>query len=145
MLLVNNGSILLAGFEIGAGSVPGANFSVVLESKNGQRRNTDYYKALEVLLSILGINDCQILEIQLASTVAMKAPVSERILPIAYPITLSSASDFENLRRCIWRSQAQTLTRAKTGSGNSHRKIRIEVLSQRTGTDVFGSSPFCAY
>lgn len=145
MLLVNNGAILLAVFEIGAGSVPEAKFSIALESKNGQGRNPDYYKALEVLLRILGINDCQILEIQLASTVAMKAPVSQRILPLAYPITLSSASDFEKLRKRICRSQARILTRAKTGSGNSHRKIRIEVLSQRTGLDVFGSSPFCAY
>lgn len=145
MRLRKDQAILEADFVVDVATISVAKFSLILESKNGQGRNPDYYETLEVLLSILGINDCRILEIQLASTVAMKAPVSERILPIAYPVTLSSVSDFKNLRKCICRSQARTLTGAKTGSGNSHRKIRIEVESKRTGLEVFGCSPFSAY
>lgn len=140
MRLNVGGRELVADFEVQDSIVPGARFSIVLESKNGQGRNPDYFQVLEQLLEILGSQACRIVEIQLVSKHALKFPPGERVLPLNYPIFLSVVDDFTRLRKDICRAQASIITTAKTGSGNSHRKICLEVSSDKSGKEVFGNS-----
>jgi len=138
MRLNVGGKELVADFEVQGPTVPGARFSIVLESKNGQGRNPDYFDALEELLRILGSAKCEILEIHLASSRAMKVSKSERVLPMSFPLSLPSGTDFLGLRRLICRAQASIITSSKSGSGNSHRRIQIEVRSPLSAEEILG-------
>jgi len=135
------GKKLVADFEVQGSTVPGARFSIVLESKNGQGRNPDYFDTLEELLRILGSARSEILAIHLASSQAMKVPKSERILPMNFPLSLPSDTDFLELRRLICRAQASILTTSKSGRGNPHRRIQIEVRSLVPAEEIFGDGP----
>lgn len=140
MLLRVGPKTLASEFEISPTETPGASFAVVLESKNGQGRNPDYFQALEQLLKILGSNGCRIVEIQLVSKEAMKFPLSERILPLRYPIVLSGIEDFARLRKDICKAQASIITKAKSGRGNSHQRICLAISSGISGEQLLGNS-----
>jgi hypothetical protein len=133
-------TILEAEFDLLPPSSPGATFALVLESKNGVGRNPDYFIALEGLLQVAGRANCQIVEALLASRKAMQFPRSERVLRLHYPIQLTSSTDFSQLRRGICRAQASIITAAKTGRGNSHRRLCLELYSARSAQEIFGST-----
>jgi len=136
--MVVAGQVLDAEFSIQEPTIHGSSFSVVIESKNGQGRNPDYYDLLEEILNLLASHGCVIVQIQLASTVASKHPQEARIVPVQCPIHLSTWQDYRQLRILICRAQSQVLTQAATGSGNSHRRIRIEVSSRKPSSEIFG-------
>ena len=138
MRLEIGGRQLEADFEVQDPTVSGARFSIVLESRNGQGRNPEYFDALEELLRILGSAKCAVLEIHLASSRAMKVSKSERVLPMNFPLSLPSDTNFLELRRLICRAQASILTTSKSGSGNSHRRIQIEVRSSLPAEEILG-------
>jgi hypothetical protein len=133
---------LLADFLLEDSGLDGATFSLVLKSKNGMGYNPDYQIVLEELLALLARNRCQILRISLDSTKALEFPEAERILPMNFPIQLSMTTDCLALRKRISDAQSRVITTAKSGSGNSHRRIRIEISSKARAKDIFGSGDF---
>ena len=142
MRIVTPKKELAADFLVEDPALKGATFSLVLKSKNGMGYNPDYQIVLEELLALLARNRCQILRISLDSTKALKFPEAERILPMSFPIQLSMTTECLELRRRISDSQSRVITTAKSGSGNSHRRIRFEVSSRVPAKDIFGSGDF---
>ena len=138
MRLVRSRQILLADFLVEHPTLKGATFSLVLKSKNGNGYNPDYYIVLEELLVLLGMHKCIVMRISLDSTTALKFPEADRILPISFPIQLSSSIDYPELRKRITDTQSRIITKAKSGSGNSHRRIRIEIQSKISAKSIFG-------
>lgn len=139
MRLITAEKELLADFLVEKPIVHKAAFSVVLKSKNGMGYNPDYYVVLEELLALLARHNCLIMRISLDSTKALKYPEAERILPMSFPIQLSSSSDCFELRKRVTDTQSRIITTAKSGSGNSHRRIRIEVSSEVSSEAIFGN------
>ena len=142
MRLVTSKKELVADFFFEDAKAKGGTFSLILKSKNGMGYNPDYQIVLEELLALLARNGCEILRISVDSTKALKYPEAERIIPIAFPIQLSSSTDCLALRRRISDSQSRIITTAKSGSGNSHRRIRIEVSSKVAAKEIFGLGNF---
>ena len=142
MRIVASKKELIADFLLEDSAVEGATFSLVLKSKNGMGYNPDYQIVLEELLALLARNGCQILRISLDSTKALKYPEAERVIPMGFPIQLSLATDCLALRKRISDSQSRIITTAKSGSGNSHRRIRLEVSSKILAKEIFGSGNF---
>lgn len=138
MRLIKSRIVLFADFLVERPTLQGATFSLVLKSKNGQGYNPDYYVVLEELLVLLGMHNCIVMRISLDSTTAMKFPEADRILPISFPIQLSSSIDYLELRKKISDTQSRIITKAKSGSGNSHRRIRIEIQSKIEAKSIFG-------
>lgn len=138
MRLIRSRQILLADFLVEHPTLKGATFSLVLKSKNGNGYNPDYYIVLEELLVLLGMHKCIVMRISLDSTTALKFPEADRILPISFPIQLSSSIDYPELRKRITDTQSRIITKAKSGSGNSHRRIRIEIQSKISAKSIFG-------
>ena len=136
--MVVAGQVLDAEFSIQEPTIHGSSFSLVIESKNGQGRNPDYYELLEEILVLLASHGCVIVQLQLASTVASKHPHEARIIPLHFPIHLATWHDYRSLRILICRAQSRVLSHAATGSGNSHRRIRIEVSSRKPSSEIFG-------
>lgn len=119
---------LNADFSIIDPHAPDESFSIVLNAKNGLGHNSDYFDALEEILSSLRSAGAQIVRIEVISKVAMKAEPYERTLPINFPIILSSVLDIQALRKAICAAQTMVVSKAAKG-GNSHRKIRIDVIT----------------
>lgn len=133
-------SVLDAEFHLESATAAGATFALILESKNGQGRNPDYYSALECLLELAGAANCQLIEARLVSRRVIGLPQSETVLPLRYPIRLGTVVDFARLRREVCRAQASIFTTAKSGRGNSHRRICLEMKATQSGLTIFAPS-----
>ena len=142
MRLVTTTKELHADFLLEDSAVQGGTFALILKSKNGTGYNPDYEIVLEELLAILARNNCLILRISLDSTKALEYPEAERIIAMSFPIQLSSLTDCLELRKRISDSQSRIITKAKSGRGNSHRRIRIELSSKVLAKEIFGSGNF---
>jgi hypothetical protein len=125
-----------ADFKIEDASDQGGNFSLVLESRGGNR-NADYSKALEILLRAIGVGRMQITCIEVDSTLARKLPSSERRLPMSYPLEPDAREDLSDLRKKISRLQVPIAQQPGAKGGNPTKRIRIHVRSGDFAADDF--------
>ncbi len=117
-----------ADFSISAESDQGGNFSVVLESRGGDR-NPDYADALETLLRAIGVGRMQVVCIEVCSTQAQQLPASDRRLGLDYPLKPNPGTDLSDLRKEISRLQIPIAQRPGAKGGNSTKRIRLHVTS----------------
>ncbi len=101
-----------ADFAVVESQDPNESFSVVLNSKNGQGYNPDYFEALDEILSSLRNAGARIVRIDVVSTEAMKAEPHERTIPIQFPIDLASVADVQSLRKNICAAQTSVVSKA---------------------------------
>ncbi|MCY4140870.1 MAG: HNH endonuclease [Rhodobacteraceae bacterium] len=111
-------------------------FDLVVESRGGSNRrlkvgwNSDYAPAMEQHLSRMGKLGMTLQGLQVASTVAMKLPKSERAVTLdhfPFPIVLSKVRNFQELRYSIGRASA-AFGRSESGSGgNRTKRMRLRV------------------
>jgi hypothetical protein len=102
---------------------------IVLHSRSGSnpRLNPDYFSALETLLARLQRHGAVIEDVLVDSKVALKLPIEERRLQLAYPIDLSAHSDVQSLRIEICAAQRTVAQRPGAKGGNNHKRIRLRV------------------
>lgn len=107
---------------------------IVLHSRQGSanttaHRNVDYFAALEAILERLASVDGKILCVAVDSVVARRLPAEDRVIPLDYPIVLSTAPDIGSVRRRITEEQRKVAWTggAATHRGNNHKRIRIAV------------------
>lgn len=134
-LVDDDGTPLDAAVRLESGTVPGS-FELTFESRSGRRgsskaRNPDYLRALGATIARLAKLRSQIAEINITSKHALTLPVESRILPFAYPLSLSPQTDSDALRLAITnkqRSTARTSAAKSTKGGNNNKKICIKIL-----------------
>jgi len=116
-------------------------FEIVLESSGGsgggkKAKNSEYRHGLMELLRRCApiaqtLDDCQVV-----SKPAMALPESERrVSPtggFAYPITLTSTTDFESLTNALTTPQTRIASSAQSG-GNPRKRLMLEFTSQQSG------------
>ena len=119
-------------YKIEISSKYGATVLIILESRGGtgpSARNPEYAKQLLRILEILKINECDILGIDLLSTVAIKN-LKNLLLELTYPILLNQSVSLEHVRKMIQSAQTKKGQRIGAKGGNSTKRIGIYV---RTG------------
>lgn len=111
-------------------------FDLIVESRGGSdhgpnpARNSDYAVALEQHLSRMGAFGMVLLDVQVASRVAMDLPeVSRRISldNFAFPLALSSISDVRALRLSIGRASAAFGRSDGSDRGNRTKRMRFSL------------------
>ena len=119
----------------------GENLSIVFESRGGTRgtaaeRNTDYAKALGVMLERLRARGIGITDAFVESRGTTTVPVEDRRLQMAdfpYPITIEDA---QTLRRAMSAAQASIGRQpGARGSGNSTKRIRLVLQADGLAPD----------
>ena len=131
---LGSGRTLDADFEVEDSRRAGPAFDIVLRSRSGgrnspNRRNPDYFEALEEILRRLAAADATILNIEVDSTVTRSLPEADRRLDLVFPIELAKSGDLAQLRKRITSAQ-RTIGRApgvKSSGGNNHKQIRMTV------------------
>lgn len=120
--------------------VPG--FDVVLRSRSGgrnsaNRRNPDYFEALEEILRRLAAADATILNIEVDSTVTRALPASERRLDLEFPLIPEKSGDLAQLRRRITSAQRTIGRRSgvQPSGGNNHKQIRMTIAANHLLTN----------
>lgn len=107
-------------------------WDIVLHARSGARGssralNTEYAPALEVLLGRLARRDVVVRTVSVDSRQARALPPEERVLDLAFPIRLGSATDIHELRTRLTEAQRPVARRSttRTSGGNNHKRIRI--------------------
>lgn len=123
-LLDDDGQPLEAVFELDRSVI-----DVVLHSRSGgdPPLNPDYFSALELLLERLQRHGAVIEDILVDSTVALKLPIEQRRLRLAYPVDLSGHTDLPALRKEICSAQRTVAQKPGAKGGNNHKRIRVRV------------------
>jgi len=106
---------------------------------SGRDVNIDYLQALEVVLAQLCMLNCTITAIEVYSRVARGLSLEQRLLPLPYPLHLTTGLDVGRLRRDVTEAQRRIArdSTAKPSGGNNHKRIRIAVtFPLGTGLDV---------
>jgi hypothetical protein len=102
---------------------------VLVESRGGPDRNTDYIAGLEALLRGLADVDASIEDIVIDSEKTRELPIDQRRLKLrsqSYPLRLRAISDLAALRRDISSAAAATgRTPDATGGGNPTKRLRL--------------------
>ena len=109
-------------------------FEVILHNRGGagpEARNTEYNRALAVLLERLGQSGAELVTAKLAARTVLHLSESIRTLRIErrpYPIRLAAIGDFEELRLAVCRAQNPEGTSSrKKGTGNQTRTIQLDI------------------
>jgi hypothetical protein len=123
-LFDEGGAPLDAAFEVDRSVI-----DIVLHSRSGSnpRLNPDYFSALETLLERLQRHGAVIEDVLVDSKVALKLPIDERRLQLAYPIDLSGQTDLPALRKRICSAQRTVAQKPGAKGGNNHKRIRLRV------------------
>jgi hypothetical protein len=120
----------------------GDHLAVVLESAGGRTaagiaRNTDYNRALALLITRLGERDAVLLDALVDSQVTRRLGLSEderRVM--AGPVELSAYRDSEGLRRRLTSPQGVIGQSAGAGkAGNTSKRLRLRVSVPGYGAD----------
>ncbi len=124
------GHELDAGFAVLGDSDGG--FALVLESRSGRsgsdsERNPDYFAALTRILALLGSADAVLNDATVDSSRVQDLSLSERRIPLTYPVRLAKVDNFNGLRTEITSGQ-RPIGRgpnAKKSGGNNHKRLRL--------------------
>jgi len=133
-----SGEELDAEFEVEESLYGEPGFDILLRSRSGgrnspNRRNPDYFEALEVILRRLAAADATILNIEVDSTVTRSLSPTERRLGLEFPLDLAESGDLGQLRKRITSAQSTIGRRpdVKPSGGNITKQIRMTIAASR--------------